>query len=102
MKARSQSIGSPLAAEILEYLKRHPNAKDTLEGITHWWLLEQRIQHTIPEVEGALTELVEQGLVQQHQQRDGRICYRRSRQPDDESGCNSETQPAKQRVPKRK
>jgi hypothetical protein len=27
-----------LQREILSYLMRHPDAKDTLEGITQWWL----------------------------------------------------------------
>jgi len=29
--------------EILEYLRKHPEASDTLEGIAEWWLLNQRI-----------------------------------------------------------
>jgi predicted transcriptional regulator len=80
MKPRVRTAESPLARDILDYLMRHPDAKDTVEGITQWWLLEQRIQRTLPEVEAALAELVERGLVNRYQQRDGRIRYRWSRQ----------------------
>ena len=28
--------GSPLAADLSDYLRRHPGAEDSLEGIDHW------------------------------------------------------------------
>jgi hypothetical protein len=33
-----------VAAELLAYLSRHPNAADTLEGIMNWWLPRQRYE----------------------------------------------------------
>jgi hypothetical protein len=49
---------SGLAEEILRYLQTHPNASDTLLGITEWWLLKQRIEIAANEVQKALDQLV--------------------------------------------
>jgi len=54
---------SPIAYEILAYLVEHPQARDTLDGIVKWWLLEQRIRRQSAEVKEALAELVREGLV---------------------------------------
>ncbi len=32
------SHGEPLSHSILEYLVRHPDAKDTAEGVLNWWI----------------------------------------------------------------
>jgi len=69
------STTTPLAEHILGYLTGHPEAQDTIEGITEWWLLEQRIRLQISEVKQALAELVARGLVVESQGRDGRIRY---------------------------
>ena len=65
----------PIANEILAYLVKHPEAQDTLEGITEWWLLEQRIQYAVAEVDGALNNLVADGLLVTRQCADGRTYY---------------------------
>jgi hypothetical protein len=57
---------SAVIAEILRYLVEHPDAKDTIEGITRWWIQPQG-----PEgdewnrdlVQGAMDELVARGWV---------------------------------------
>jgi hypothetical protein len=48
---------------ILHYLLRHPQAQDTLEGIVHWWLLEERINRRTLEISEAVRNLVEQNLL---------------------------------------
>lgn len=58
----SQEANS-VTREILSYLAEHPKAQDTLEGIVEWWLLEQQIKRWQAQVQKALDELVEQGLV---------------------------------------
>ena len=65
-----------LAREILAYLTDHPDARDTLDGITEWWFLEQEIKRRMAEVKGALTELVAKGLVLEQRGKDTQIHYR--------------------------
>lgn len=56
---------SLLAEKILEYLQTHPRARDSLEGIAEWWLMESDIQRKTAEVRFALKELVSTGLVEE-------------------------------------
>jgi hypothetical protein len=55
--------GTPLDQQILEYLIRQPDAKDTLEGIIEWWLPGVRLGIKPDEVERVLGELVAKGWV---------------------------------------
>jgi hypothetical protein len=64
-----------LADEVLAYLVQHPQARDTIEGIAEWWLLEQRIRTAVVEVEAALRDLVGQDFLIMRQCRDGRMYY---------------------------
>ena len=52
-----------VSREILRYLLRHPDAQDTLEGISEWWLLEETILRKYAEVQAALATLVDRGFV---------------------------------------
>ena len=70
-----ETPGRPIADEILAYLVEHPEAQDTLEGITEWWLLEQRIRHVVAEVDGVLHDLVADDLLVTRQCADGRTYY---------------------------
>jgi hypothetical protein len=65
-----------LAGDIMAYLVNHPEAQDTVEGITEWWLLEQKIRKTASEVKAALGTLVAKKKVKQVHRQDGRIYYR--------------------------
>lgn len=49
--------------DLIAYLKDHPDAQDTLEGIVEWWLLEQKIKRQKNQVKRVLGELVLKGLV---------------------------------------
>jgi hypothetical protein len=66
----------PHGYEILEYLVRHPQAGDTIEGIVEWWLLEQRIVHALEKAQTSLNELVARRLLLAHRALDGRTHYR--------------------------
>lgn len=70
-----ETSGQPIANGILAYLVNHPEAQDTLEGITEWWLLEQRIRHAVTEVDGALRSLVADDLLVTRQCAGGRTYY---------------------------
>lgn len=52
-----------IAAEIMAYLHRRPMASDSLDGITHWWLVEQAIVKNKKLVEEALAHLAHEGRV---------------------------------------
>lgn len=49
--------------EIVEYLRDHPSAADTLDGILHWWLGHQRYVTAKEAIQKALDCLVKQGIV---------------------------------------
>jgi len=76
--------GSPVADKVLAYLVQHPQARDTMEGIVEWWLLEQRIQCAIADVEAALSDLVRKDFLITHQCADGRISYGLNREKERE------------------
>lgn len=50
-----------IARAILRYLETHPEAKDTLAGIAHWWLGLEGGERTIGEVERAVSFLCSEG-----------------------------------------
>jgi hypothetical protein len=50
--------------------------QDTLEGIAHWWILEQKIRNEAAKVKEALDHLVVEGLVVELQGKDSRTHYR--------------------------
>ena len=49
---------SRLAFKILDYFRRHPEAKDTVEGIAKWWVQDDPV-----EVRRVLEKLVNLNLV---------------------------------------
>lgn len=69
----------PVASQILAYLSTHEGGQDTITGIAEWWLLEQRIQHVIIQVNQAVAELVASGLVLQRTGLDRQTHYRLNR-----------------------
>jgi hypothetical protein len=70
-----------LAAEIRAYLKAHPNAADTLDGIVQWWIVHQRFLRGIQAAERALDRLVGEGQVEKIRTADGRVVFRAARPP---------------------
>ena len=54
---------SRVARDILGYLKRNPQAGDTLEGVVQWWVPQQRIYVAVQDVQRALSHLVKLRLV---------------------------------------
>ena len=55
------SKSETLSRQILDYLQKHPEAGDTLEGIASWWLEQQRIEQLVEEVAEALELLEKKG-----------------------------------------
>jgi len=52
-----------VAGEIMAYLHERPLASDSLDGITHWWLVRQAITRNMDLVEQALEQLAQDGKV---------------------------------------
>ena len=69
------SLPSP-APEILDYLARHPDAQDTIDGILHWWVLDACVRKWAPKIAGTVAQLVEQGFLEQQRCADGNVFYR--------------------------
>lgn len=61
---------------ILDYLKKHPNAGDTLEGITKWWLAFQKIDATVDEVAAALDVLLHKGMIKYYETSGGQVYFK--------------------------
>lgn len=81
MGNRDDVIFPQLRDEILSYLRRHPQAADTVTGIASWWLPQQRGEATLTGVQQALDELATQGLVMKTILADGTILYASPEQP---------------------
>jgi hypothetical protein len=69
------SLPSP-APEILDYLSRHPDAQDTIDGILQWWVLESCIRQWKPKVHETVAQLVGEGLLQEKRSLSGQTFYR--------------------------
>lgn len=65
-----------VAKAIETYLKAHPNAADSVEGIANWWLQRQRYRTAVTQVEQALRQLEERGVVRRSTNASGRVVYR--------------------------
>jgi len=64
------------AADILAYLRAHPQASDSLEGIVSWWL-PTRFAAARDLVQDSLDRLVALALVERTRLADGTIVYGR-------------------------
>ncbi len=64
-----------IARRILDYLRKHPKAGDTLEGIAKWWMLRQRLTESLEVVDQALRRLKAQGLIFERRGADARAVY---------------------------
>ncbi len=58
------------------YLRLHPFASDTLEGIRQWWLTHDRFHES--DLLQALERLRRVGIVESVRAADGRVRYRRT------------------------
>ena len=63
MSRQDEPALARLSDEILSYLRAHPQAADTVDGIVEWWLPRQRHDEAVDRVQHALDELVARGLV---------------------------------------
>ncbi len=66
---------SEIVQEILDHLHKYPQAQDTLEGIVQWWL-PARMKSRTATIKDALDELVDEGLITEHEGKDAQVSYR--------------------------
>ena len=73
-----------ITQQVLMYLKLHPDASDTVEGIAHWWLRldladAEALAAALDGLAVALDGLVESGLLERVSGSDGRLRYRKAK-----------------------
>lgn len=71
-----------VATSIFNYLRENPDAGDTLEGITKWWLLRQRLRDSLAMVQEAIEQLKARGLVVEQKRVDTNTLYFINSDPD--------------------
>lgn len=70
-----------IAREIQAYFAARPDAWDSPEGILRWWLPRVRLEESLQDLQLALDELVERGIVTRREVAGGRVVYGRAPQP---------------------
>jgi hypothetical protein len=81
MDAESMDVAA-VAAAIRRYLRDHPNAADTVEGIARWWLSGNAGNTRLANVQRAIEQLVNRGEVARRTLRDGTVIYERGKRDD--------------------
>ncbi|MEC4686529.1 MAG: hypothetical protein VST71_12450 [Nitrospirota bacterium] len=56
-----------ISKKILEYLQRNPDAGDTLEGISRWWVQSEYVEQSVDKVAAVLERLTRNGLVKKQE-----------------------------------
>jgi Fe2+ or Zn2+ uptake regulation protein len=70
---------SNTAEAIERYLSARPQAAETVEGITRWWLVRQQYEDSLELVQDALDLLVERGEVEKLSLSGGHPIYRKTK-----------------------
>jgi hypothetical protein len=65
-----------LESEIKAYLKLHPHAADSIDGIRSWWLDPRHKVANEEQLQRALSGLVRQGIMHRTELPDGHVIYR--------------------------
>jgi Fe2+ or Zn2+ uptake regulation protein len=61
---------------ILSYLDQNPDAADTIEGVTKFWLKKENAKITFSVVSRTLDKLQKKGIIQAFQGADGTTYYK--------------------------
>ena len=61
---------------ILNYLRKNPEAGDTLEGIVSWWMCFESIESSIEDVSNVLETLIAKGEIHINYNIDGARFYK--------------------------
>ena len=61
---------------ILDYLEQNPDAVDTIEGITKFWMQRDNAEITSAKVSRTLEKMVKKGRIKVFQSLDGTLYYK--------------------------
>lgn len=64
-----------VADEIISYIRKHPNAVDSVEGIASWWITRERYSTAINIVQDALNMLESSGRLLKSTTGNGKEIY---------------------------
>lgn len=76
---KSKSDTADLHREIVDYLRKNPNAGDSLEGVMNWWLSQRNKKPGVAEIEQVLEQLIVEGSVRKVSLVGGTILYRKNK-----------------------
>lgn len=65
-----------IARRIMNYLRKHPDARDTLEGIAKWWLGFEKIDESVKDVSIVIEGLKKKALLKKRSFKAGRHIIR--------------------------
>jgi hypothetical protein len=80
--------GATLREAIIDYVRRHPQAMDTAEGIANWWLRPVHQEFTKPALLAVLEDLVASRRLRRVAKPDGGDLYARGADLDKASGSS--------------
>ena len=78
MQSRTESApedDGEIERSLLSYLRGHPQAADTLDGIVEWWLPLQRYETARRRIERVLDRLVADGTLRRDLLQDDVVLY---------------------------
>lgn len=65
-----------ISKKILDYLQNNPDAGDTLEGISKWWMQAECIEQSVDKVAGVLEQLIKEGAIKKQKVKGGSPLYK--------------------------
>ncbi len=71
------------AGQILKYLLKNSNSRETLEGIAEWWIESQFIEESVELVSSALSYLCTQGVIKENREVGRKTQYGLNCMPDE-------------------
>lgn len=75
MEGKVDNQREQICRMILAYLRKNPDAEDTLEGIAKWWLEMEKIESSVDNVASALESLAQRGLIRTREIKGGAMLY---------------------------
>jgi hypothetical protein len=76
LRGAGDSKRDEVTSDILSYFLRHPEARDSFEGIARWRLLEEWVRRSVPATEEALRWLIANEFLTEEQVPGGKPIYR--------------------------